>query len=326
MKPRSSLFFSIVLLFCLVQVAWWTWFQLEQSAELERAGELLAAGQVEQAAVALGGTDVESLGEVGRRRQRMFLSESIAFGVLLLCGAALSYAALWREARTRRNQDRFLAGAAHQLNTPLATIRLGLESLQRGSLDESKRARYLQGMLEETSRLEQGVMNLLTAAGLRATGRKLSLERADLADDVREAVAAMQPRCVAGSVTIRASLEASAVRRDRDSMRLIVENLLDNAIKYGGPDRQVEVELRNVGAVAQLRVVDTGRGMTPQECGRVFDPFYRAVDDHIGGAGLGLHLVRELVTAHGGTVRASSAGRGRGSEFCVRIPSAEQTA
>lgn len=326
MKPRSSLFFSIVLLFCLVQVAWWTWFQLEQSAELERAGELLAAGQVEQAAVALGGTDVASLGEVGRRRQRMFLSESIAFGVLLLCGAAVSYAALWREARTRRNQDRFLAGAAHQLNTPLATIRLGLESLQRGSLDESKRDRYLQGMLEETSRLEQGVMNLLTAAGLRATGRKLSLERADLADDVREAVAAMQPRCVAGSVTIRASLEASAVRRDRDSMRLIVENLLDNAIKYGGPGGQVEVELRNVGAVAQLRVVDTGRGMTPQECGRVFDPFYRAVDDHIGGAGLGLHLVRELVTAHGGTVRASSAGRGRGSEFCVRIPRAEQTA
>lgn len=317
----SSILFGITVAFAVGLVTWWSYFQFSDARDLETAGELLSDGRIDDAALALGAEDLDALPGMARRRQLMFVSEGIVFGALLILAAGLFYAAILRETRMRRNQDRFLTGATHELKTPLATIRLGLESLQGGRMPAEKGEQYLHNMIIEVDRLEKGVTNLLTAAGLRATNRSLRLERADLADDIREVARALEERGAAAGITLRASdLVSATVDRDREAMRLILHNLLDNALKYSSKGDRVEIGLRNTGNEAVLRVVDTGRGMDSEELEEVFNPFYRGSDKKVGGTGLGLHLVKELVEAHGGHVEAVSDGRQLGSRFVVRFP------
>ncbi len=261
----SSILFAIIVVFAVGLVTWWSYFQYRDSRSLERASQLLSEGRIDDAALALGADDASSLGELARRRQFMFMSEGIAFGLLLVLGAALFCAAMLRETRMRRDQDRFLTGATHELKTPLATIRLGLESLQGGRMPKEKQEQYLHNMIVEVDRLEKGVTNLLTAAGLRTADRSLRREPADLAEDVREAVQALQERGISAGISVQAfELESAEVARDREAMRLILHNLLDNALKYSSKGGLVDIVLKNTGDEAILQVTDTGRGMNPE--------------------------------------------------------------
>ncbi len=188
-------------------------------------------------------------------------------------------------------------------------------------MQREKQEQYLHNMIVEVDRLEKGVTNLLTAAGLRATDRSLRPEPADLADDVREVIRAVQERGIAAGIAIQSTnLDASQVERDPEAMRLVLHNLLDNALKYSRKGDRVDVELKNTGDEALLSVTDTGRGMSSEELNSAFDPFYRGPDNTAGGTGLGLHLVKELVEAHGGRVEASSEGPDCGSVLLVRLP------
>jgi signal transduction histidine kinase len=116
------------------------------------------------------------------------------------------------------------------------------------------------------------------------------------------------------------ALPAITSLRDPEAMQLVLRNLLDNAIKYSNKGTRVQIELRLDGSDIVLDVEDQGRGMDADELRHAFTPFWRGKDAATGGSGLGLHLVRELVAAHGGSVQARSDGPGRGSEFTVRLP------
>lgn len=321
-RTSSNILFTITLAFAIALVAWWTTFQLRESAQLERIGELLEHGRVDEAAQQLGASDAAHLAELARRRRTMFLSEGLVFGLILVAGGLLFWASERREARLRADHDRFLAGTTHELKTPLATIQLLLESLRDNRLPADKRDRYLQSGLLEAERLERGLSNVLTAAGLR-TARRASRPQqpGDFADDVRQAVTAMQTRADAAGVQLAvAELPSCEGQREPEAMQLLLRNLLDNAIKYSDRGTQVAIGMRRDGDDVVIRVQDQGRGMDQDELQRAFTPFWRGKDSATGGSGLGLHLVRELVGAHGGRVQARSDGPGKGSEFTVRMP------
>jgi len=321
LRSPSFLLFGAILLLSFALVVWWTIFQVQTSRELEAAGEFLAAGQIDAAAQALGAQDAHGLQQLGRRRVWMFGSEGLVFAVILLVAGWLYLASERREAKAQAAQDRFLAAATHELKTPLATITLLLESLRDERLPEAKRARYLANGLGEAERLERGLTNVLTAAGLRTTAGKSVLEPGDLAEDVRCAVAAMQPRASAAGIDLRAELPAALpLPRDAAAVQLVLRNLLDNAVKYSPAGSTVSIQLDTDGGDARIRVVDAGRGMDAHELAQAFRPFWRGSDAASGGTGLGLHLVRELVQAHGGSVAADSRGRGQGAQFTVRLP------
>jgi signal transduction histidine kinase len=320
-RSPSFLLFAAILLLSFALVVWWTIFQVQTSRELEAAGAQLAAGQIDAAAQALGATDALGLQQLGRRRVWMFGSEGLVFAVILLVAGWLYLASERREAAAQAAQDRFLAAATHELKTPLATITLLLESLRDERLPAAKRARYLANGLGEAERLERGLTNVLTAAGLRTTAGRSVLEQGDLAADVRSAVAAMQPRASAAGIELRTEMPAELpLSRDAAAVQLVLRNLLDNAVKYSPAGSAVSVQLDTEGADARIRVVDTGRGMDAHELAQAFRPFWRGSDAASGGTGLGLHLVRELVHAHGGSVQADSRGRGQGAAFTVRLP------
>jgi signal transduction histidine kinase len=320
-RTPSFLLFLLTLALALALVAWWTVFQVHASNDLERVGERLVAGDVAGAAAALGAADPGELVAVAQARRVMFVSEGAAFAAILLLSGLLFARSLRREFEVRTSQDRFLAGATHELKTPLATIVLLLESLRDARLPSEKSAHYLAMGLLEAERLERGLTNVLTAAGLRTAAKHWRQVQGDLAEDVRAAVAAMQPRALAAGVALRADAPASLPSlRDPEALQLVLRNLLDNAIKYSAAGGTVSVALAARGPEADIRVRDEGRGMDADELAHAFVPFWRGSDNATGGTGLGLHLVHELVQAHGGSVAAASPGRGRGAEFTVRLP------
>ncbi len=320
-RPPSSILFLLILGLSLALVTWWTIFQVHASSELEAAGQALIAADIEGAAHALGARDAADLAAVARARRWMFASEGLVFGLTLLAAGWLYGASLRREAKLRTVQDRFLAAATHELKTPLATIVLLLESLRDGRLPDDKRTRYLATGLLEAERLERGLDNVLTAAGLRTTARAARPQAGDLVADVHLAVQAMQPRALATQVDLQTQLPPSLpLRRDAAAIQMVLRNLLDNAVKYSPAGSVVQIAVERQQDEARIRVCDNGRGMDADELTHAFTPFWRGSDKATGGSGLGLHLVRELVLAHGGAVSVHSDGRGRGCEVAVRLP------
>jgi signal transduction histidine kinase len=320
-RSPSSILFLLILGLSLALVVWWTTFQVLASGELEAAGVRLIAGDIGGAAEALGGSDAASLAAIARSRRVMFWSEGLAFGVILLVSGWLYVASVRAEAKLRTAQDRFLAAATHELKTPLATIVLLLESLRDGRLPEDKRARYLSSGLLEAERLETGLDNVLTAAGLRMARKAATKEAGDLVADCRDAIDAMQARAAAAEIALSDGLSGNLrILRDGPAIQLMLRNLLDNAIKYSQAGGAVRVELDRGDAEAVIRVRDDGRGMDGDELENAFRPFWRGSDKATGGTGLGLHLVREIVQAHGGAVAVASEGPGRGCEVTVRLP------
>lgn len=324
LRSRSSLLFASILALSFALVAWWTYALVTSGAELAAAGERLAAGDPEGAARELGAGGVADLAAEGERRRRMFASEGAFFAAVMAGLGWLYLAALRREGAAQRTQDRFLAAATHELKTPLATIVLLLDSLRDGRVDADKRARYLAAGLQEAERLGRGLDNVLTAAGLRATRRAAALTPGDLVADVRRAVDALRGRADAGEVAVRVDAPPTLPsRRDETALQLALRNLIDNAVKFSPPCSTVLVTVAREGGDATIVVRDEGRGLDDEERSRLFEPFWRGNDVATGGAGLGLHLVRELVAAHGGTVAAHSDGRDRGACFTVRLPLGE---
>ncbi|MEY2981937.1 MAG: hypothetical protein RL562_2164 [Planctomycetota bacterium] len=324
MRKHTSLVFGLVVLVCLTQIGWWITFQVREADRLETVAAHLDAGEIPAALRALEATYPGELAETARRRRAMFASEGAALGLLVLVGVVFFYTALLRERRMRDNQQRFLAGATHELKTPLTTVRLGLESLEQGTLPEPRRADYLRGMVRELDRLERGLTNILTAAGLEAGGaRPRHVE--DLAEDVRHAVDAFRERCAAAELETQADgLACCPVRRDPAAIRIVLHNLLDNAVKYTPPGGRIEIRLLAEDTDAVLSVADNGRGIAAADVERIFGRFERGTEsEHLGGTGLGLALVRELVQSHGGSVSVRSDGPGKGACFTLRLPLAE---
>lgn len=319
---RHAVLFAVVVALCLAQVAWWIYFQVGEASRLERAGELLLRGDSAGAAHELGAGRDESLAVTARRRRVMFLSEGIALSVLVLVGVVFFYLTIVREQRLRAAQERFLTGTTHELKTPVASVRLGVESLLAGTLPEEKRRGYLQDMLRETDRLEHGLSNVLAAAGLRHTRAAPRLQLGDLATDVRAGVEAVRVRAATARVDIALEdLEASEVWRDPQGVQRALANVLDNAIKFSTAQGKVRVGLHQRGDTAVVSVLDQGVGVSTDDLPHLGERFYRGRNAvHRGGSGLGLYLARELLAACGGTLTIASAGEGRGCRVEISLP------
>ncbi len=319
MSRRASISFAVLLCLCLAQVGWWVYFQRQQTLTLHAVDTALARGDATAAATLLG--EGEPVATRADRRWRMIASEGAALSLAVVIAAVLFYLALARERRTRAAHARFLAGATHELKTPLATLRLGLDSLRSGRLDAARSVQYANSMAVEVDRLQRDVEDLLAAAELRTTEQHLCLEPGDLADDADAVLAAFGPRLQREGIELHRELQPGVrIRRDARAMATVIRNLLDNACKYGGGG-PVSIAVRREGDHAALSVRDTGPGIPAEERGQVFEPLFRGSRaPHVGGTGLGLFLTAQLVRRHGGTVRAGTNPAGRGTELHVTLP------
>lgn len=260
------------------------------------------------------------------RRRNLFVSSS----VLLLLGASIGML-LVSSARARTlaaQQMEFVAGVSHELRTPLAVIRSAAENLADGVVGDADQVkRYGQLIAGEGRRLTEMVEQVMEFAGFEA-GRALDVSPVAAADVVQMAIEASGPLLAetGTSVDFEPPDGAVLVRANHGALARSVQNLISNAVKYGGADRWVGVRVRQADTrTVAIAVSDHGRGIPEQDLPRIFEPFYRgqpAVDGHIHGSGLGLSLVDRIVRQHGGRVQVQSSTRG--TTFTLFIPAAPE--
>lgn len=356
--------FGLVVLFLIAQVTWWMIFQrhlIQQSIDYAETTWLQEAAVVQQLWSASDPAEREVLAQELReqfpqlrvegdkvlvdpeqlaayrntqlRHLRMLAFEGPFFLLVALLGLYIIGVALRREQELKRRQQNFLMAATHEFRTPISTLRLLAETLERRELSREKQLNYLAHMGQELSRLEALSERLLATARLqqqtqvRLSPAGLALAtatRLDLGQVVAELLQKQRGGLEARGAVI--TLEPAAtplpVELDMGAFGIVLSNLLDNAVKYT-PEAQkpVRVRLERQDGEALLHVEDQGSGIAPEDLPHIFDPFYRSGSEltrEAPGLGIGLYLVKTIMELLGGQIICTPLERG--TRFTLRLP------
>jgi signal transduction histidine kinase len=255
----------------------------------------------------------------------------IFLGVLLLAviisGVVLNTLFLVREIRRNEQHDAFINAVTHELKTPVASIRLFLETLQTHTVDEAKRKEFYRIMLEDSDRLLATIEQVLRTGRAGSARRKVQRIPIELAALVRECLGRIRTahHVPEDALEYRPGPDAT-ILGDPGEVEAAVSNLIENAVKYSGDKVHVSVEIETAGKYASLRVKDEGAGIPRTELKRIFKRFHRVpgpLATRVKGTGLGLFIVRSVAKRHGGRVWAESDGPGHGSTFLLQFPLAK---
>jgi len=257
---------------------------------------------------------------------RVFLGV-IFFGAITT-GLVLNTIFLVREIRRNEQHDSFINAVTHELKTPITSIRLYLQTLQRREVDDAQRREFYRLMLDDTDRL-LGTVEQVLKAGIAGHKRRVQQRiPIDFSNLVRECVEVarsgrnLQPTGLRFEPARNGN--STTVNGDPEELRTAVSNLLDNAIKYSGDSVDISVRLETPDEKhIMLTVRDHGVGIPPHELKRVFRRFYRVPNrtlSQVKGTGLGLFIVRSIAKKHGGRVFAQSQGEGQGTTVILELP------
>jgi signal transduction histidine kinase len=229
-----------------------------------------------------------------------------------------------REVRLAETRSQFVSSVSHELKTPLTSIRMFAEILQKQSIDPQIHAECVDTIVNESERLTRLLNNVLDFSKAERGQKQYRMEPTRLADVVAAAVRTMHYPLAAQGFNLRVDIDEAVpqIRGDRDALEQAVLNLLTNAMKYSGQSRDIELRLFPQNGHALIAVADHGIGIAANDVSRIFDRFYRArvaENQSIAGTGLGLSLVEHIVKGHGGRVDVESQP-GAGSTFSIRLP------
>jgi two-component system sensor histidine kinase SenX3 len=262
------------------------------------------------------------------RREAVLLFFGVIFFAAIIGGMIVNTSFLVREIRRNEQHDSFINAVTHELKTPITSIRLYLETLQRREVDEEQRQKFYQLMLLDTGRLLGTVEQVLAAGQSGHKSAAVYRTEIDFANLVRECMDLARTRHHLESAGLRLEPAVNGtemkVQGDPEELRTAVSNLLDNAIKYsvGNVDVSVSLETPDEKRVA-LKVRDRGVGIPSDELKRIFRRFYRVrgrTSARVKGTGLGLFIVRSIAKTHGGKVFAESEGEGHGTTVTLELP------
>jgi len=250
----------------------------------------------------------------------------ILFGVIIT-GLVLNTTFLVREIRRNEQHDAFLNAVTHELKTPIASIRLYLETLKTRDVAPEKRQEFYDTMLADSDRLLNTVEQVLQASRTKERRRLLNISEINLLELVRQCIERIKSRYNLSEDAIvfdQAGARTTEITGDSAELQAVFTNLLDNAVKYSGENIKIFVSLKNFDRhFAEICIKDAGIGIPPGELKRIFRRFYRVPNrrtQKVKGTGLGLFIVRSIVKQHGGKIKAESKGEGLGTSFTVRLP------
>jgi len=263
-------------------------------------------------------------------REGVLLFFGVIFFAVIIAGMIVNTSFLVRELRRSEQHDSFINAVTHELKTPVASIRLHLETLQRRNLPEPQKQEFYQLMLSDTDRLTETVEQVLRAgrAGDKRAGREKSVA-IDFSQLVRECMDAARNRHHLPRESVCYEEQSSngggiSVLGSPEDLRTAVFNIIDNAIKYSGDAVAVRVRLsapddKRIALVVQ----DRGVGIPADDLKSIFKRFYRVSHRslaHVKGTGLGLFIVKSIAKKHGGKVFAESQGEGKGTTITLELP------
>ena len=258
-------------------------------------------------------------------REVVMLVLGVVFFMLIMTGLILNTIFLVREIRRNEQHDAFLNAVTHELKTPIASIKLYLETLKKRDIEPAKRIEFYDVMLADSDRLLGTVEQVLQASRMKEKGRSTQRGPVDLTELIVETVDIVRTRYHLEDAAIRYSGpgEHITVVGDRSELQTAFANLLDNAVKYSAGEPKISVRLKENAKSADVFIRDSGQGIARADLKRIFKRFYRVPSPEVPdpkGTGLGLSIVRSIIEKHGGRVAAESKGEGKGSTFYVKLP------
>lgn len=287
--------FTLVALYIVLQFLWWAWSLVNKDGELQLLQQqLLREGLV----------PVTPMDEPGHTF-RMVAGEGSVFIILLLLALWITFRSVRHELELARQQRDFLLAANHELRTPLAALKLQLQTMGRSGLADQQRADLGASALGEVDRLGALTEKILMATRLDEAGSMLQITSFDAAAVLSE-TCALALRTYASGHEIRTSIpDRSILKADEDAFRSVVGNLLENASKYAPAGTPITVALRSDHGMVVLEVSDEGPGVPEDERTAIFRKFHRVGAEETRGTkgtGLGLYIVKRIMEAHGGRI------------------------
>jgi signal transduction histidine kinase len=271
--------------------------------------------------------------EVEERISPQFVLETktiaiLVGGILLLISVAVALALIFgrlaQQLRVNKMYDSFIASVTHELKSPLASIQLYLETLHEREVPKERRDDFIALMLRDSQRLNALISSILEISGMEEKKKLYRYQPFEAETLFRELVEESREQFNLAESSVRFSGSADSICRvDRRSMKVVLNNLFDNAAKYTEGDPEITVELSQVSNRLIIRVTDRGIGISEKDQRDVFKKFRRilsAVNPSVKGTGLGLYWVREIIRHHHGKISVYSAGLGDGTTFTIELP------
>lgn len=309
-SKRTRIIFVLLAIYLLFQLVWWVMHLLDLHGEVYRL-------QME-----LNQADAAVLTATFRKKIMMVVGEGMVFITLLFFGITQLNKHQKKEADRANQQKNFVLAVTHELRTPLATIRLFLDTLRKRELPREKQIELIDDANQETHRLDQLVENILLSNRLEQSTSHLHLESLNLSELVNSTVERLHAQLLPKhelEKNVQAGIHLSA---DRMSIESLIVNLYENAVKYGGEGVLLKVSLREEQQRVEMIVEDQGPGIPSEQKERIFDKFYRIGNEETRsakGTGIGLYMVKQIVSAHGGKIHVEP-NEPRGARFVIRIP------
>ena len=241
------------------------------------------------------------------RNTTKYLSEGITFLALILIGAVFVYRAVRQQIKLQQQQQNFMMAITHELKTPIAVARLNLETLQKHQLEEAKRQKLIQMTLQETTRLNNLASNILVSAQLESGRYRTSKEELDFSDLVKNCVQDFMHRFPDRHWESAIEPEVD-VEGDTLLLEILVNNLLENSIKYSPKDGIISCVLQKGSGEIRFSVKDHGPGIPDKEKKKIFQKFYRIGSEQTRtaqGTGLGLYLCKKIAADHNADIEVT---------------------
>ncbi len=308
--------FWLLLIYLIAALAWWY-------IELDQQNDLMLAFQLEQvmknSTIDPGALD--AVRDAHDRNAKQYIGEGFTFLVITILGAVFVYVVVRRQIRYHLQQKNFMMAVTHELKTPIAVTKLSLETLRRHKLDEERQSKILGDAINETERLDALCNNILLSSQLESGGYQLTKQEFDCTAMISSAVSAFQKRYPARSFSVQVP-GAVLLNGEEFLIRLVLNNLIENAVKYTKPEMPISISLEELDHQAVIKVADLGAGIPDAEKQKVFEKFYRVGDESkrkTKGTGLGLYLSTKIVKDHKGSISIEN-NHPVGTVFKVTLP------
>lgn len=299
MKQRSRLPLLLVLLFTyiLAQLGWWAYLITKHSKTVYAGNPKLDT------------------------RVWMIWGEGLVFAIILFIGFIYTYRAYLKEIRLAKQQKNFLLSVTHELKTPVASLKLLIETLQSRELNEEQKKIFLSNALYDTERLTGLIENILQSAKMDSDDYPLYRKNISVTSIIKNTLDKLTPT-FGRYHSVKSNLDEVSAFADEHALQSVLINLVDNAVKYSDKNSEITVSLRKDNSHFILSVADHGQGIKKEDRKKIFQKFVRIQNEEtrsVKGTGLGLYIVYHLVLKHGGTIEVE-ANKPSGTVFTVRIP------
>ena len=316
---RATIIYWLLLIYIVAALVWWF-------ISLEKQNNKMVVLKTNSLAYAIDSTKTPQLYQTAKSEIRQehkrnsikYIGEGTTFLFLTLVGAGFVYRSVRRQFRLQQQQQNFMMAVTHELKTPISVARLNLETLQKYQLDPERQKKMIRMTLEETDRLNTLTNNILILSHLEGEGYKSEKEELDLCDLVKDCIQQFVHRYPERK--FNGKLEAGIdIKGDPLLLQLLINNLLDNAVKYSPKEKPITCTLKREPDKAELHVLDEGPGIPADEKKKIFDKFYRIGSESTRktqGTGLGLYLCRKIAEYHNADITVTN-NEPAGSNFGV---------